>query len=85
MEPTIVLKHRLSLSGLFLLPTNRSALGSPCDLASAPCAGSYVRSLDGALLGVHPEARLFLMADYHVLTLYDPKLVARVSVVFESH
>ena len=50
---------------------------------SEPRAGGYVRSRGGALFRVQPETRLFLRAGHHVLTLYDPKLMARVSIVFE--
>jgi hypothetical protein len=46
-------------------------------------AGGYVRSRDGSLFRVQPGARLFLSAGHHALTLYDPKLVARVSITFE--
>jgi hypothetical protein len=46
-------------------------------------AGGYVRSRDGSLFRVQPGARLFLSAGHHVLTLYDPQLLVRVSVVFE--
>jgi hypothetical protein len=52
---------------------------------SDPRASGYLRSHDGALFRVQPETRLFLMAGHHVLTLYDPKLMARVSIVFEPH
>jgi hypothetical protein len=44
-------------------------------------ARGYVRSRDGALVRV--GARLFLPAGPHTLTLYDPKLTARVSISFE--
>ena len=46
-------------------------------------ASGYVRSRDGSLFRVQPGARLFLSAGHHVLTLYDPKLMARVSIMFE--
>ena len=46
-------------------------------------AGGYVRCHDGALFRVQSGTRLFLMAGHHVLTLYDPKLTVRVSIVFE--
>jgi hypothetical protein len=46
-------------------------------------AGGYVRSRDGTLYRVQPGARLYLSAGHHVLTLYDPKLLARVSITFE--
>ena len=47
-----------------------------------PRASGYVRSRDGALMRVQPGGRLFLPAGQHVLTLYDVKLMARVSIVF---
>jgi hypothetical protein len=47
-----------------------------------PRATGYVRSPDGSMARVQPGARLFLSAGQHVLILYDPKLVARVSIVF---
>ena len=50
---------------------------------SDPCASGYVRSRDGSMARVQPGARLFLPAGQHVLTLYDPQLVARVSIVFQ--
>jgi hypothetical protein len=50
---------------------------------SDPRAGGYVRSRDGALFRVQPGTRLFLMARHHVLTLYDPKPITRVSIVFQ--
>jgi hypothetical protein len=46
-------------------------------------ASGYVRARDGSLFRVQPGARLFLSAGQHVLTLYDPKLVARLSITFE--
>jgi hypothetical protein len=48
-------------------------------------AGGYVRSRDGALARAQPGARLFLEAGHHILTLHDPKLVARVSITFEAY
>ena len=46
-------------------------------------AAGYVRSRYGVLLArVEPGTRLFLSAGEHVLTLYDPELMARVSIVF---
>jgi hypothetical protein len=39
-------------------------------------ASGYVRTRDGSLFRVDPGA-------HYVLTLYDPKLVARVSITFE--
>ena len=50
---------------------------------SDPRAGGYVRSRDGSLARVQPGARLFLAAGQHVLTLYDPALMARVSIVLQ--
>jgi hypothetical protein len=50
---------------------------------SDPRASGFVRSRDGSLARVQPGARLFLSAGQHVLTLYDPKLMARVSVLFQ--
>ena len=49
---------------------------------SDPRASGYVRSPDGSMAQVQPGARLFL-AGQHVLTLYDPQLVSRVSIVFQ--
>jgi hypothetical protein len=45
-------------------------------------ASGYVRSRGGALARVQPGARLFLSAGEHVLTLYDPSLMARVMIGF---
>jgi hypothetical protein len=43
----------------------------------------YVRSRYGDLLArVEPGARLFLSAGEHVLTLHDPRLMTRASIVF---
>jgi hypothetical protein len=50
---------------------------------SDPRACGYVRSRDGALVRVQPGARLFLSSGPRTLTLYDPKLIARVSISFE--
>jgi hypothetical protein len=50
---------------------------------SDPRASGYVRSPDGSMARVQPGARPFLPAGHHVLTLYDPKLVTRVSIVFQ--
>lgn len=50
---------------------------------SDPRASGYVTSRDGALVRVQPGVRLFLSSGQHVLTLYDPKLTARVSISFE--
>ena len=50
---------------------------------SDPRATGFVRSRDGSLARVQPGARLFLSAGQHVLTLYDSKLMARVSIVFQ--
>jgi hypothetical protein len=49
---------------------------------SNPSASGYVRSRDGFLARIYPGSRLFLSAGEHVLTLYDPKLAAHVSIVF---
>jgi hypothetical protein len=49
---------------------------------SDPSATGYVRSPDGSMARVQPGARLFLSAGEHVLILYDPKLAARVSIIF---
>jgi hypothetical protein len=51
---------------------------------SDPRANGYVRSRDGSLARVEPGARLFLEAGQHVLTLYDPALMARVSIVLQA-
>jgi hypothetical protein len=48
-------------------------------------AGGYVRSRDGSLFRVQPGTRLLLSAGYQVLTFYDPKLMARVSITFEPN
>lgn len=51
---------------------------------SDPRASGYVRSRDGALDRVQPpRARLFLSSGAHILTLYDPTLMAKVSISFE--
>ena len=50
---------------------------------SDPRASGYVRSRGGSLARVQPGGRLFLPAGQHVLTLYDAKLMARVSIVFQ--
>jgi hypothetical protein len=47
-------------------------------------ASGYLRSPDGAMQRVAPGPRLSLSAGRYVLTLHDPKLVARVSIRFES-
>jgi hypothetical protein len=46
-------------------------------------ATGYVRSQGGAMAGVHPGARMLCEAGQYVLVMYDPKLVARVSITFE--
>jgi hypothetical protein len=51
---------------------------------SDPRASGYVCSRDGSLARVQPGARLFLPAGQHILTLYDPKQMARVSIVFQT-
>jgi hypothetical protein len=50
---------------------------------SDPRASGYIRYPDGSLARVQPGARLRLAAGQHVLTLYDPKLMSRVSIVFQ--
>jgi hypothetical protein len=50
---------------------------------SDPRARGYVSSRDGSLDRVRPGTRLFLAAGRHVLSLYDPKVMTRVSIVFE--
>ena len=44
--------------------------------------GGYVRAHDGVLMRVQSGARLFLSAGQHVLSLYDPSMVVRVSIKF---
>jgi hypothetical protein len=46
-------------------------------------ASGYARARDGSLFRVQQGTRLFLSAGHHVLTLYDPQLIARVSIEFE--
>jgi hypothetical protein len=46
-------------------------------------ASGFVRARDGSLFRVQPGARLHVETGQHVLTLYDPKLMARVSITFE--
>jgi hypothetical protein len=55
---------------------------------SDPRASGYVHALPlvpwrGSMARVEPGARLYLSTGHHVLTLYDPKLMARVSITFE--
>jgi hypothetical protein len=50
---------------------------------SDPRASGYVRSREGAMTRAQPGTRMTVTAGQHVLTLYDPKLMARVSIVFE--
>ena len=45
-------------------------------------ADGYVRSRTGALARVYPGSRVFLSASHHVLFLYDPTLMVRVSITF---
>jgi hypothetical protein len=45
-------------------------------------ASGYVRCRDGSLLRIRFRERLRLPAGKYVLTLYDPRLVAHVSIVF---
>jgi len=49
---------------------------------SDPRATGYVRSPDGSMARVWPGGRLVLSKGQHVLVMYDPKLVARVSISF---
>jgi hypothetical protein len=48
---------------------------------SAPHASGYIRFRDRALARVEQGARLFLSPGPHVLTLYDPKVMAQVSIL----
>ena len=50
---------------------------------SDPLACGYVSSPGGAMARAWPGARMQLSPGQHVLTLYDPKRVARVSISFE--
>jgi hypothetical protein len=50
---------------------------------SDPRASGYVRSASGFLGRVKPGARLFFID--RVLILCDPKLMVRVSIVFQPH
>ena len=50
---------------------------------SDPRASGYIRFRDRALARVQPGARLYLSAGQHTLTLYDPALMVRVSIVFQ--
>jgi hypothetical protein len=57
---------------------------------SDPRTSGYMHALPmvpwrGSMDRVEPGARLFLSAGQHVLTLYDPTLTARVSIVFEPN
>jgi hypothetical protein len=45
-------------------------------------ADGYVRSRTGALARVYSGSRVFLSAGHHVLFLYDPTLMVRVSITF---
>jgi hypothetical protein len=45
-------------------------------------ASGYVRCRDGSLLRIRFRETLFLPAGKYLLTLFDPKLAARVSIVF---
>jgi hypothetical protein len=62
----------------FYLPVD----GSARFRFSSHHARGYVRSPDGALARVEPGTRLSLPRGAHVLSLYDPSVVARVSIVF---
>jgi hypothetical protein len=46
-------------------------------------ASGFVRSPNGALARVTHATRLFLTGGQHVLKLYDPQLVTRVTIRFE--
>jgi hypothetical protein len=46
-----------------------------------PQAAGYVRSPGGSMARVQAGARLPLSAGQHTLTLYDPQLVVRVSIM----
>ncbi|HXC27942.1 MAG TPA: hypothetical protein VNV38_08285 [Stellaceae bacterium] len=50
---------------------------------SNPRASGFIRSRGGAMMRLQAGARAFVEAGQHVLTLYDPELVARVSITFE--
>ena len=50
---------------------------------SDPGASGYVRSQDGSMARVQPGTRLFLSGGQQVLLLYDPTLMAHVSIVFQ--
>lgn len=63
----------------FYLPVN----GSVRFGFSQADANGYVRSPTGALARVQPGTRLPLPRGEHVLSLYDPTLVARVFIAFE--
>jgi hypothetical protein len=45
-------------------------------------ASGYVRSPGGTMARVTPGTRLSLSRGEHVLALYDPQLMTRVSIVF---
>ena len=69
-------------------PAHNAVFYAPCAGAarfgfSDPRASGYIRYPDGSLARVQPGARLRLAAGQHVLTLYDSKLVVRVSIAFE--
>jgi hypothetical protein len=50
--------------------------------SSDPTASGYVRSRGGSMARVQPGSRLSLSPGEHVLILYDPTLMARVTIVF---
>jgi hypothetical protein len=79
--PTETLYEGPALDATFYLPS----AGIVRFAFSDPRASGYVRSRDGSFFRVQPGARLFLSAGQHVLSLYDPKLAARVSITFEPH
>jgi hypothetical protein len=56
---------------------------------SDPRASGYLYAIPvvpwrGSMARVEPGTRLFLPAGQHALVLYDPKLMTRISIVFES-
>jgi hypothetical protein len=62
----------------FYLPFAGSARFRFSDLSAA----GYVHSSGGSMARVLPGDRLSLSAGEHVLILYDPNLMARVSIIF---
>jgi hypothetical protein len=51
---------------------------------SNPRASGYIRSPNGSMTRVEPGRRLLLPPGQHILALHDPKLVARVSIMFAA-